>query len=487
MKRRHLSAVFYLPKNMNTLRIIGSVVGGILLTIGFWLHPLSVTAPPLSEQQQPASLGTAIPKVIAVFTTSLQSAISSSDTSMMLVSGTDKAGNAISGYTCFNVDEGSVSEEFICGTSSSTSITSLLRGIDPVNGSLSVTALKKSHRRGATVKITNYPVEGILARILNGDDTAPNVLQYASSVTNAAISANGYNLVDVNLLSSTSFSGVSPANPTGGIAGIGMFSTQTQLANGTATSSYLGTTYSLFPWNAYFNATSSATTTVPVTGADGKLSSSFVATSSPYLWTASSTFSATSTFAGNTLFPGLTSNGVLIGGSTATTTAVAGGTVGNILQYNGTNWVATSSPGMAILTKVISTSNVAVASAASTTVASITLPSPTTSTRYVIRGHFYDVDGVTNSTSTLEIGGVPIVTCTVGNNAQIHFQTEVQFINSTSSEYVVTTVFGESGSCDGGSSFSVNVGSSPTLRIRSQFSSGGTHSFRSDYLTNLTY
>lgn len=133
--------------------------------------------------QKDQNLGATIPVSVAVFQTSLQSSISSSATSMTLVNGTNSAGNSLSGYTCFNIDEGTATEEFVCGTASGTSVTSMIRGIDPVDGDLEVTALKKTHRRGASVKITNYPSLAIVSRILNGNETLPNKISYNSHPT----------------------------------------------------------------------------------------------------------------------------------------------------------------------------------------------------------------------------------------------------------------------------------------------------------------
>lgn len=129
-----------------------------------------------------APVGATIPVSVAVFQTSLASAVTSSATSMTLVNGTNAAGNTLSGYTCFNLDEGTSLEEFVCGTASGTSVTSMIRGIDPVDGDLEVTALKKGHKRGASVKVTDYPSIAILSRVLNGDETLPNAIKYASGV-----------------------------------------------------------------------------------------------------------------------------------------------------------------------------------------------------------------------------------------------------------------------------------------------------------------
>src|SRR4051794_33915719 len=117
---------------------------------------------------------TTIPKIASSFETTLANKITSSATSMTLVTGTDDAGTSLSGTYGFVIDEGTASEEFVLGSVSGTAVTSMTRGLDPQNPSTEVTALKHEHRRGATVKITDYPFLGRVARILNGDDTIPN-------------------------------------------------------------------------------------------------------------------------------------------------------------------------------------------------------------------------------------------------------------------------------------------------------------------------
>jgi len=87
-----------------------------------------------------------------------------------------------------------------------------------------------------------------------------------------------------------------------GTAGIGMFSTQADLIIGTATSSYSGTTYNLFPQNKYFNATQSATTTVPVTGTNGKLSQAFLDLTESWTFSGTTVISGALTSSGATIF-----------------------------------------------------------------------------------------------------------------------------------------------------------------------------------------
>lgn len=168
------------------MQYILNTIGKGILTVALAVSSIFGYAP--ATVQAPQNVGATVPVVVATFQTSLQASITASATSMTLVSGTNSAGNSISGYTCFNIDEGTSVEEFVCGTASGTAVTSMIRGIDPVDGDLEVTALKKIHRRGASVKITNYPSLAIVSRIINGSETFPNTISYANGVTPTASS-----------------------------------------------------------------------------------------------------------------------------------------------------------------------------------------------------------------------------------------------------------------------------------------------------------
>ncbi len=157
----------------------------LLLAGGLLLGTAIYAALPLS----------AIPKLSALFETSLASKISSTATSMTLVSGTDKSGNTLSGVYGFILDEGSATEEFVLGTATGTSITGMLRGVSVTDGGTEVTALKKEHRRGASVKITSFPFLGIVYRLLQGSDGFPQKLFYNSHptfTTNTELVDKGY-------------------------------------------------------------------------------------------------------------------------------------------------------------------------------------------------------------------------------------------------------------------------------------------------------
>ena len=133
--------------------------------------------------------GVALPKVVALFETSLQSSITASATSMTLVTGTDKEGSTLSGVYGFIIDEGSSDEEFIIGTVAGTAVTSITRGVSVADGETSVYSLIKAHRRGASVKITNAPLLMVLQRVANGDEGFPNTLFYVDG--NQSIATSG--------------------------------------------------------------------------------------------------------------------------------------------------------------------------------------------------------------------------------------------------------------------------------------------------------
>ena len=128
--------------------------------------------------QQGFGQATTIPSVVALYEDSLQDKITSTATTATLVRGTDKQTVALSGTYGFIIDEGTSSEEFVICTAASTALSGCTRGLSVTNPNTSVTALKFAHRRGASVKITNYPQIGVFTRLLNGTDGFPSVLHY---------------------------------------------------------------------------------------------------------------------------------------------------------------------------------------------------------------------------------------------------------------------------------------------------------------------
>lgn len=127
---------------------------------------------------------TIIPKVIALFSTTLAAKISASATSGTLDKIEDKKGTNLTGVVGIVVDGGTASQEFMIVTiASDKSFTVTYRGIDPIAPYTEVTALKFSHERNASVKVTNYPILLILRNLLNGDTAIPNLLKYDGALT----------------------------------------------------------------------------------------------------------------------------------------------------------------------------------------------------------------------------------------------------------------------------------------------------------------
>ncbi len=172
-----------------------------------------------------------IPKISALFETSLASSLSASGTTFTLVSATDRDGNALFNRYGFVIDEGSADEEFVIGTVSGTTVTIEYRGIDADAPNTEVTANKKAHSRGASVKITDYPIMGILRNILAGEATLPAPISYASGIG----PVSGSDLADKEYVDSVAISGAGLASVTS--AGLAEEATQAEIDADTAAGS----------------------------------------------------------------------------------------------------------------------------------------------------------------------------------------------------------------------------------------------------------
>jgi len=240
----------------------------------------------------------------------LASKISSSATSMTLVSGSDKAGNDLSGHMCFIIDEGTASEEFVCGTASSTAISSMTRGLDPQDGKTEITALKEAHRRGASVKVTNFPQLGILSRIMNGDEDFPNIIQYESQPT----FLTDEDIITKKYADDLAISGAPDATRT--VKGIVEIATLEEMRSGTSTG---GTTAKLVAEAKWFATTSAGTSSLLMTDTDGKLDQSW--------WDLTEDFTFTGDLTASTTILGTTTaiNMTVTGDSLLTGTVTFGG------------------------------------------------------------------------------------------------------------------------------------------------------------------
>src|SRR3954469_361659 len=132
--------------------MLHAIASAFIGAVAFISSLFGIASAPVQAPTVDQSLGATLPSGTAVFETSLQSRISSTDTSLTLVANSVRGGSSLSGFQCFTVDEGRSDAEYICGTISGTSVTGLTRGIDPQTGTTTNSALQFAHRVGANVK-----------------------------------------------------------------------------------------------------------------------------------------------------------------------------------------------------------------------------------------------------------------------------------------------------------------------------------------------
>lgn len=157
----------------------------ILIGIAFVVSAaciLVAVAHPEPTVPQGSLLGVALPSGTALFETSLQDRILPTDTSLSLVANSIQGGEALSGYNCFTIDEGRSDAEFVCGTVSGTSVTSLERGLSLLTGTTSIASLKQSHRKGANVKVADYPLIQRMRNQLSGTESIDALMTYTNTV-----------------------------------------------------------------------------------------------------------------------------------------------------------------------------------------------------------------------------------------------------------------------------------------------------------------
>lgn len=228
-----------------------------------------------------------IPTPVALFETTLASSISTSATSMTLTSATDKDGNTLASSTYgFILDEGTASEEMVLADCTSTACTNVIRGISVLTGTSSVSALKKAHRRGASVKITDGPILLVLKRIVNGEGLLPNTLKYKTGTQ----CSNTTDICSKSYIDNSVNQGAATSTQTNG--GIVELATATEAASSTD----LGGNQPLVLQAK--NATSSpsgyaSSTYVVVSEPDGTLSPFFLSGSKNITWRGGQTFAST--------------------------------------------------------------------------------------------------------------------------------------------------------------------------------------------------
>lgn len=224
--------------------------------------------------------------VPSVFETYLASQQAVGDTTMTIASNALRDGTSLSGYACFTIDSNTSTLEYECGTVSGTSVTGILRGIDSTTGTTSISALIFAHRRGADVKITDYPALTIATNQLNGTQVIPSVMAYDPSVIASSFTSSNQ-IINKAYADFVGSSGCANSSLT--VRGCVQLATQIQSASSTA----LGSTGAALTINNLFATSSpgSAGLWNVITDNAGKIAATFLnGTGENYTFNATSTF-----------------------------------------------------------------------------------------------------------------------------------------------------------------------------------------------------
>lgn len=316
-------------------------------------------------QSQHALGGTASnPAVAAVFETSLAAPMGSGDTTFTLASvQVDAAGDTLAnGVTYpFTVDQGTNVQEFITATCVSTACTVVQRGLSPLTGTTSVAALKFAHRRGADVKITDWPSLGIVNNQINGLESIPNAIYYNYNFSSAFwASAASNTIATLGIVNDTAASGCGLGNATA--KGCVQLATALQAASSTVTGS---TGANDVLWSKYATDTPQNCSTpgnggcVVMSLLNGKLAQAWYDLTQAFTFSGGLTSSATTTLAGSNVF----SNAVKLNGvpyafpasQGATSTFLRNDGTGNLSSVLISGLIATSTAGTNIVSSAAST------------------------------------------------------------------------------------------------------------------------------------
>lgn len=193
--------------------------------------------------QAPTFGATANPGANALYEQSLAQPLGTTDSNMYVTSGADVQGNLLplNSYQCLSVDTGQPNFEAICGTITASATSGLtlsisLRGLNTQTATTSNASYIFTHRRGADVRITDFPALTIVNNQLNGSQSIPNAIFYSSNFTPSFWSGAASNtLATIGIVNSTAAAGCGNANTSA--SGCVQLATAAQAAAGTSVGS----------------------------------------------------------------------------------------------------------------------------------------------------------------------------------------------------------------------------------------------------------
>lgn len=300
---------------MSILHTIGAAIFSVGTLVSGWL---GYTPAPV--------LGGVNAATPAVFETYLANAQGPSDSTLSLASSALRDGSSLNGYVCLTIDSNTSSLEYECGTASGTTVSGLTRGLDAISGTTTVAALAFSHRRGADVKVTDYPTLTIVNNQLNGSQNISNPLVYQLPQT----FVNANQIIDKAYADALAFGAVPAASE--GSSGFVQLATGIQAASSTS----LGSTAArlVIPTNLSTSTYNAATAPlkVVVTQNSGKIDNNFIATSTLF----TNIVLATSTTIGAfNAWSGIGKQGVVFSSVGTTTFSVPSGVSSVFVQVQG--------------------------------------------------------------------------------------------------------------------------------------------------------
>lgn len=159
------------------LQKIGTAILVVGITVSSWFGVIQNNNTIFGASTESSS-------AIALFETTLASRITDTATTMTLTSATDKDGNTLASSTYgMIIDEGTASEEIVLADCTSTACTNITRGLSVRTGTTTVSALKKEHRRGASVKITDAPALIFANNVFRGKQNVESLMNYNSDLS----------------------------------------------------------------------------------------------------------------------------------------------------------------------------------------------------------------------------------------------------------------------------------------------------------------
>lgn len=318
-----------------------------LFSIGLSIIALGVASAAFLQHEQVQSFGaTANAGANALYEQSLAQPLGTTDANMYVTSGGDVQGNLLplNSYQCLSVDTGQPNFEAICGNvtasaSSGLTLAVTLRGLSTQTATTSNPSFIFTHRRGADVRITDFPALTVVNNQLNGVQTIPNPIYYSSNFTppfwtNAASNT----IATLGIVQSTAAAGCGNASETA--SGCSQISTAAQAAAGVS----IGSTAArlVLPGSLATSTPGNSTATGNIPTTIGKfLSQSFFDFTQLFTFSGGLTSTATTTLAGSNVL----SNAVVIrsvpyafpSSQGASSTVLSDDGLGN-LSWEGQNW-----------------------------------------------------------------------------------------------------------------------------------------------------